>query len=216
MAQVFPRWTNNLALLLALSGGAFGVAAVAGVWYYGSPEYTDVGYEPVQPVPYSHALHIGELGLDCRYCHFSVDVSSVAVVPPSQVCMNCHQIVGRDSELLAPIRESVQTGQPVRWIRVHNLPDYAYFNHAAHIRAGVGCASCHGRIDTMEVVAQAEPLSMSWCLDCHRDPGGYLRPPEAVTDMEWMPGAEHAAFAARVIEEKALDPPTTDCSGCHR
>jgi len=188
---------------------------VGGVWYYGSPKYTDVGYRPEQPVPYSHALHVGQLGLDCRYCHFSVEVSPVATVPPTQTCMNCHKIVLRDSARLAPVRESFATGRPLRWVRVHNLPDYAVFNHAAHVRAGVGCASCHGDIHRMEVVMQVQPLSMSWCLDCHRNPVPHLRPAEEVTNMEWFPPQDQAEFARRAMDERQIAPPV-DCSGCHR
>lgn len=215
MAQIFPRWTLNIPLILAAAAPAVAALAVGGVWYYGSPRYTDVGYRPEQPVPYSHRLHVGQIGLDCRYCHASVESSPVSSVPPSRVCMNCHHVVKRDSPLLEPIRSSVETGTPMRWIRVHNLPDYAYFDHAVHVHAGVGCRSCHGRIDQMEVVEQAEPLSMGWCLDCHRDPGPNLRPPEAVTDMEWLPPSDHAEFVARVMEEREIAPPV-DCSGCHR
>jgi len=215
LAQLFPKWLNRLPLIAALGGPLFGALAVGGVWYYGSPKYLEVGYRPVQPVPYSHALHVGQLGMDCRYCHVSVEVSAKANIPPTQTCMNCHKLVKRDSPLLAPIRDSFATGRPMRWVRVHNLPDYAYFNHAAHVRAGVGCVSCHGKIQEMEVVMQVQPLSMSWCLDCHRNPAPNLRPTEEVTNMEWFPSKDHAEFARRTIEEKHLKPPV-DCSGCHR
>jgi len=154
LAQIFPEWTNKLALVAGIGGPVVTVLLIGGVWYYGSPEYLEVGYRPHQPVPYSHKLHVGDLGLDCRYCHASVEVSPVANVPPTQVCMNCHKLVARDSEKLAPIRESLASGFPVEWVRVHRLPDYAYFNHSAHVRAGVGCVSCHGRVDQMEEVMQ--------------------------------------------------------------
>jgi hypothetical protein len=166
-------------------------------------------------VPYSHALHVGKLGLDCRYCHASVESTAVANLPPTQTCMNCHHVVKRDSVALQPIRDSIDRDQPMRWVRVHNLPDYAYFQHAAHIRAGIGCVSCHGRIDQMDVVTQAEPLSMGWCLECHRDPVSRLRPTGAVTEMEWFPPRDQAEWAAQTIQEKSLAPPQ-DCSGCHR
>jgi hypothetical protein len=185
------------------------------VWYYGSPRYTDVGYRPHQPVPYSHKLHVGELGLDCRYCHVSVEVSPVANVPPTRTCMNCHKLVARDSEKLAPIRESEASGFPMRWIRVHHLPDYAYFNHAAHVRAGVGCVTCHGRIDEMEEVMQVQPMSMGWCLDCHRNPAPNLRPRDQVTNMRWSPPDDQLELAAVLIAENGIRPPV-DCSGCHR
>lgn len=215
MAQIFPKWLNQLTLAAAIGKPLALVAAIGAVWYWGSPEFTDVGYRPTQPVPYSHALHVGEMGLDCRYCHFSVEASAVATIPPSSTCMNCHQVAARDSELLAPIRESASSGRPMRWVRVHNLPDYAFFNHAAHVNAGVGCVSCHGKVHEMEVVEQVEPLSMGWCLDCHRNPAPHLRPPEEVTNMDWFPPKDQAELAARTIEERHLAPPT-DCSGCHR
>lgn len=215
MAQLFPRWTNRLPLYAAVAASLLPLVLVLAVWYWFSPRYTDVGYRPHQPVAYSHALHVGELGLDCRYCHASVEVSPVANVPPTKVCMNCHHVILRDSAALAPVRESAQSGRPLRWVRVHNLPDYAYFHHAAHVRAGVGCASCHGRIDQMVEVTQVEPLSMSWCLDCHRDPGPHLRPPDEVTNMVWAPARDHEAFAVQAIAELGLAPPV-DCSGCHR
>ena len=215
MAQVFPKWTNKIPLILALAGPLAAVASVGGVWYYGSPEYTDVGYRPEQPVPYSHALHVGDLGLDCRYCHSSVEQSPVAAIPPTKVCMNCHEAVQRDSEKLAPIRESMASGRSMRWVRVHNLPDYAYFDHSVHLRAGVGCVSCHGQIDQMEVVTQVEPLSMSWCLDCHRSPASRLRPADEVTNMQWIRPRDHQEWAEQTIQTLQIDPPT-DCSGCHR
>ena len=215
MAQPFPRWLNTLPLYAAAGGVLFPVLAIGGIWYYGSPKYTDVGYRPIQPVPYSHKLHAGELGLDCRYCHASVEVSAVANIPPTQACMNCHRLVKRDSEKLAPIRDSASTGRPMHWIRVHKLPDYAYFQHRAHIAAGIGCVTCHGRIDQMEVVTQMQPLSMSWCLDCHRDPDRYRRPVSEVTNMRWTPPKDAAALAASLSRERPVHPPV-NCSGCHR
>lgn len=215
MAQLFPRWLNKLPLFAAIVGLVAPVGAIAGIWYYGSPRFTDVGYRPIQPVPYSHKLHAGELGLDCRYCHASVEVSAVANIPPTQTCMNCHKLVKRDSEALAPIRESDSSGRPMRWVRVHKLPDYAYFPHRAHIAAGIGCVNCHGRIDTMEVVTQMKPLSMGWCLDCHRDPGRFRRPVSEVTNMKWGVPKDAAALAAKLASERPVNPPLA-CSGCHR
>ena len=215
MSQPFPRWLNKLPLFAGVAGVLLPVAATAGIWYWGSPKYTDVGYRPIQPVPYSHKLHVGDLGLDCRYCHASVEVSAVANIPPTQACMNCHRLVKRDSELLAPIRDSDKTGHPMHWIRVHKLPDYAYFTHRAHVAAGIGCVTCHGRIDQMEVVTQMQPLSMSWCLDCHRDPGPNRRPVSEVTNMKWTPPKDAAALIAQLSKERPVDPPV-NCSGCHR
>jgi Cytochrome c7 and related cytochrome c len=215
LAQPFPRRFNTFPLFAAAAGIALPVLAVGFFWYYGSPKYTDVGYRPIQPVPYSHKLHVGELGLDCRYCHASVEISAVANIPPTQTCMNCHRLVKRDSEKLAPIRDSAATGRPMRWIRVHKLPDYAYFTHRAHVAAGIGCVTCHGRIDEMEVVTQMKPLSMSWCLDCHRDPAPNRRPVAEVTNMRWTPPKDAGALAARLAKEHPVHPPV-NCSGCHR
>jgi len=215
VAQIFPRWTNELPLRIAAGSLVALGLVVGGIWYYFSPEYTDVGYRPVQPVPYSHKLHAGDLGLDCLYCHATVDRAPVAVVPPTQICMNCHRLVMRDSPALAPIRESFASGRPMRWVRVHNLPGFAYFDHRPHIRAGVGCSTCHGRIDQMEVVTQAKPLSMSWCLDCHRNPDPYLRAESDITNMEWSAPKDQLQLAARIRVEKHLHPPV-DCAGCHR
>lgn len=215
MGQIFPRWTNRLPLIFTV-GFLFAVALIVFlIWYYFSPWFTDVGYRPEQPVAYSHAFHAGELGLDCRYCHIGVEESSVAMIPPTKTCMNCHILVKPESEKLARVRESWETGRSLDWIRVHDLPDFAYFSHIPHIEAGVGCASCHGNIATMEVVELREPMSMKWCLACHRDPAPHLRPVAAVTDMDWTPAADQAQRAADWIKERQLYPPV-ECSGCHR
>ena len=215
MAQIFPRWTNELPLRIAAGSVVAIGLVVAGIWYYFSPSYTDVGYQPVQPVAYSHKLHAGELGINCLYCHATVERGPVAVVPPTQVCMNCHRVVKRDADSLAVVRESETNGRPINWVRVHNLPGFAFFDHRPHIRAGVGCSTCHGRIDEMEVVAQAQPLSMGWCLDCHRNPDPYLRPQHEVTTMDWSPPRDQLQVAAMIKSEKNLRPPL-DCTGCHR
>ena len=215
MAQIFPKWTNRIPIAVAIGFLPFSAVAVTLVYYYGSPKFTDVGYRPVQPIPYSHKLHAGELGIDCRYCHAQVEVSPVATVPPAKTCMNCHTVILRDSAALEPLRESMITGNPIRWIRVHNVPDYAYFDHSIHVGAGVGCASCHGEIHKMEVVQQAKPLSMRWCLDCHRDPDMHLRPLDEVTNMEWMPLKDQKDLAKEIRAERGINP-STDCSACHR
>jgi hypothetical protein len=215
LSQIFPKWTNRLPAIAAVGAVTLVLSVIGFFWYYGSPKYTDVGYRPIQPVAYSHKLHAGDLGLDCRYCHSSVERSPVANVPPTQTCMNCHKLILPQSEKLLRVRESWSTGQPIRWVRVHELPDFAYFNHSAHLNAGVGCASCHGNVAQMEQVTQSQPLSMSWCLDCHRDPDMSLRPPDQVTNMTWTPPADQLDFARRVRAEKHINPPT-DCSGCHR
>jgi hypothetical protein len=215
VAQIFSRSNNELPLRIAAGIVVAAGLLVGGIWYYFSPEYTDVGYRPLQPVAYSHRLHAGELGIDCLYCHATVDRAPVAVIPPTQVCMNCHHLVKRDSPVLAAIQESFTSGRPMSWVRVHNLPGFVYFDHRPHLRAGVGCATCHGRIDQMEVVTQAEPLSMSWCVDCHRDPDPYLRPEHEVTNMDWSAPEDQLQSAARIKTAKRLRPPL-DCTGCHR
>ncbi len=184
---MFPRWANYLlpALLIFAVGGATYVPVL--VTYGFSPTTWAVGYMPAQPVPFSHALHAGELGMDCLYCHTTVDKAAFAAVPPTQTCMNCHTAIKPDSPKLAAVRESYATGQPIAWKKVHDLPDYAYFNHAIHVNKGVGCVSCHGRVDKMEVVYQSKPLTMAWCLECHRAPEQHLRPREEVTNMAWAP-----------------------------
>jgi len=206
----------NVVPLIVVAGMlVLGGLTLAGVWYWFSPRYTDVGYRPRQPVPFSHALHSGEHDLDCRYCHASVELSPVANIPPTQICMNCHKTVNRDSELLAPIRESAETGRRMQWVRVHNLPDYTFFDHSIHVSAGVGCASCHGPVQTMEVLRQFEPLSMSWCLDCHRNPDPHLRPLDQVTNMKWQPPEDQLARAVVLREQRGIAP-SLDCTGCHR
>lgn len=215
MAQLFPPWANRLPIITVLVAALLGIGAVGFVWYYFSPWYTDVGYRPVQPVLYSHLLHADSLGVDCRYCHSNVEISPVANVPPVQTCMNCHKIIKADSERLQPVVQSFVTKTPLKWVRVHKLPDFVYFDHSIHLRAGVGCASCHGKINKMLVVAQAKPLSMSWCLDCHRHPDDHLRPHDQLTNMDWEPSPEQAEFAAQQKRDLNIKP-TVDCSGCHR
>jgi hypothetical protein len=213
---IFPRWTNNIPLVVALAGPVVGAGLVGGVWYFFSPKFTDVGYRPVQPVPFSHKLHAGDMGMDCRYCHNTVERAAHAAIPATQTCMNCHKdLVKTDSPKLKLIRDSYESDQPVPWIRVHQLPDYAYFDHRPHLAAGVGCASCHGRIDQMAVVQMSQPLSMGWCLDCHRDPEPNLRPLDQITNMAWDSALEKYDPKADSARVRAVNPPE-HCSGCHR
>ncbi len=213
--QVFPEWTNKLPPLLLAAVALVALAVVGFFWYYGSPKYTDVGYRPVQPVPYSHKLHAGDLGMDCRYCHNFIEKSAVANLPPTQTCMNCHTIVLPKSEKLLPVRESWATGKPIPWVRVHMLPQYAYFNHAIHLHAGIGCITCHGNVRQMERVEQVKPLSMSWCLDCHRNPDPYLRPESELTNMQYKYPKNQKQFAEELRKEKNINP-SDKCSTCHR
>ena len=217
MANLFPKWSNAVPLKVIIAVAVLGATAVAGVSYYFTPKYSRVGYQPKQPVAYDHNLHVGQLGLDCRYCHSYVDESGHANIPDSATCMNCHSQVKKDSALLEPIRRSYETGEPVEWVRIHKLPDYVYFNHAVHVNRGISCVDCHGRIDTMEVVSHAEPLSMAFCLDCHRNPEDAVRPLEEVYELEWTPENEeaHEKWALDAVNNWNINPPQS-CSGCHR
>ncbi len=212
---VFPKWTNALrpALAVGVAGGLVYIVFVAA--YGASPKTTDVGYAPLQPVEYQHSMHGGELGMDCRYCHNTVERSAHAAIPPTQTCMNCHKLINVESTKLLVVRESYATGMPIEWVRVHDLPDYVYFDHSAHLRAGVGCVSCHGRVDKMDVVYQAETLSMGWCLDCHRSPEQHLRPRESVARMDWMAMEDQGLLGRRLRELYDVNP-KDDCSVCHR
>lgn len=226
-AFLFPRWTNLIGpLILKLAGGGALYAAVF-VYMGFAPEATTVGHRPIQPVPYSHAFHVGELGLDCRFCHTTVEDAAFAAVPPTQTCMNCHNAVQIKQDgtplQIDGLLASYETGKPVEWVRVHQLPDFVYFNHSAHVNAGVGCESCHGRIDQQIVVRQQESLSMGWCLNCHRAPDEHLRPFDQVTTMGWKDKRaavmgedfDQAAFAKQQRETYNINP-SSDCYTCHR
>jgi hypothetical protein len=208
--QLFPRSLNFLPLALAVGAGGAGATVTGAIWYYFSPKNLQVGYAPEQPIPYSHKLHADELGIDCRYCHANVERSQEAMVPPTETCMGCHAVVKKESPKLAPLRDSWSTGKPVPWIRVHKLPDHVYFDHSAHLTAGVGCSSCHGRIDKMEVVRLDKPIAMAWCLECHRDPTPNLRPKDQLTNMSWQKGSDSEPLASADVH------PPQYCSGCHR
>ena len=214
MPQVFAKKANLVPLLSlggALVGGLFLIFLI---WYFFSPEFTDVGYAPVQPVEYSHRLHVAELGLDCRYCHGGVELSQHAVVPPTQTCMNCHGQIQTESLQLLPVRESWATNQPIEWVKVHDMPDFVQFSHAMHVTSGVGCETCHGRVDQMDVVSLQEPLSMGWCLDCHREPELYIRPAEHVTTMGYVQPADFVEQNLERMRVEGIRPPT-NCSACH-
>lgn len=185
LRPMFPRWANYLLPLLLVGGMGAAVYLPTVVALGFSPQATDVGYAPQQPIPYSHALHVGQLGMDCRYCHTTVADAAFAAVPPTQTCLNCHAAIKKDSNKLKPLWESWNNGTPIQWTKIHDLPDYSYFNHSTHVNKGVSCVSCHGRIDQMEVVHQAHGLNMAWCLDCHREPEKYLRPADQVTNLGW-------------------------------
>jgi len=207
--QIFPRSLNKLPFIAAAVGGLIGPAVVLAVWYYGTPKNFQVGYAPVQPVPYSHRLHAGQMGMDCRYCHANVEKAAKAMIPPTQTCMGCHAMVRTDSAKLAPVRASWETNKPVEWVHIHKLPDHAYFDHSVHVGVGVGCVTCHGRVDQMDVVASDQPINMGWCLDCHRNPTPNLRPRDQVTNMTWTP-EQSKGFTPPEVH------PPSHCSGCHR
>ncbi len=212
---VFPKWINALrpGIAVALLGGPAYALALA--YYALWPATREVGYQPEQPVPYSHALHAGEMGMDCRYCHTTVEETGHAAVPPTDTCLNCHELVRQDSEKLIPVHESRATGMPVEWVRVHDLPDFVYFNHSAHVTRGISCVACHGRIDKQEKVYQQEPLHMGWCLRCHRHPEEHLRPPEFATALDWVPEEDQRMMGLRLMEQNDIHP-SEDCSTCHR
>lgn len=217
---VFPPWANYLmpaALLLIVGGGIYTTALLT---FAGAPSTTAVGYAPVQPIPFSHAVHAGSLGLDCRYCHTTVISSAFAALPATQTCMNCHATVLPDSPKLALLRECYETGQPIPWRKVHDLPDYVHFDHSAHVNKGIGCTTCHGPVQTMDVVRQVHPLSMAWCLDCHRDPTPHLRPRNAVTRTDWDPannGRTQRELGRELAELLRIPPRLVleNCSTCH-
>jgi len=193
-----------------------GVIGGASTLYYATlPTTLEPGYQPQQPVPYSHKLHAGNLGMECTYCHTSVLKAAYASIPPTQTCMNCHSKVKEKSVVLEPIRASWASGESVPWVKVHRLPDYVFFNHSAHTTAGVSCVSCHGRIDQMVEVKQVQTLAMSWCLECHRNPAPNLRPAQFVTKLDWKPEGDPAALGREIIAQKGINPPV-NCSGCHR
>ena len=214
MAQIFPKWSNRVPKIVLIALLLFVSAIIFVFWFWFSPWNLEVGYAPKQPIPFNHKKHVGEYGIDCLNCHQYAPLSPNAGVPPTQVCMNCHTHIKKDSIKLEPLFESWNRDTPVPWVRVYKMPDYVYFDHSAHISNGVGCKTCHGRVDQMERVRVMTPLSMSWCLDCHRNPAPHLRPLDKVTDMEFEADDAWKAIAER--KAKTLHPPVTSCSGCHR
>jgi len=216
MAKLFPKSFNKLPLQLAVYLVVLVGVATAGITYYMTPKYTRVGYAPIQPVPYSHAKHVGELGLDCRYCHSTIDTAGAAV-PTSQTCMNCHNQIKTASPALAVIRDSYQTGKSVPWVHVHVMPTYVYFDHSIHVNRGISCVECHGKINHMEVVTQKKPMSMGFCLDCHRDPASHVREKGDIYNLDSKTIAEKEGIEAarKFVHDWNIKPPQS-CSGCHR
>ncbi|HEY9899069.1 MAG TPA: cytochrome c3 family protein [Pantanalinema sp.] len=218
MPQLFRRRTNTVARLtllavvllpVAIAGAAYGILQSAYV--------TGVGVPRAQPVPFSHAHHVGSLGLDCRYCHTSVEQASFAGMPSTETCMTCHSLIWADSPVLAPVRESYARDVPLRWSRVYDLPDYVYFDHRIHVAKGIGCTSCHGRVDEMPLTWKAQNMRMGWCLSCHRAPERHLRPLEAVFDPAWRQPMDQQVQGPVLAKRYHLNVKSlADCSICHR
>jgi len=222
MSDIFPKWTNRLPRNIIIGVLMVGTGVTAGVTYYFTPKYVRVGYQPIQPVAFSHNIHAGQLGIDCRYCHNAVEKSWYSNVPATSTCMNCHNQVLKDDPKLALVRESYASGKPIPWVQIHKMPDYVYFNHSVHVNRGVSCVECHGQINHMDEVYHAKPLSMSYCLECHRDPAKRLRPLDKITDLDWKPTDNERDLAA--VQQKNGQQYIHDwkvqslqsCSTCHR
>jgi hypothetical protein len=219
MPQVFHRSFNVLSRV-SIFGAVFILAGLGWVLHVlgRSPYVTQTHVARVQPVPFSHEHHVGQLGIDCRYCHTSVETSPFAGLPPTKTCMNCHQEIWFGSSLLEPVRASYRDNQPIAWERVHNLPQFVYFDHHIHVAKGVGCVECHGRVDRMPLLYQEKTLLMEWCLDCHRNPAPHLRPRDQVFSMSWTPPTDAPDLGERLMREyriKGADE-ITSCSVCHR
>jgi len=193
-----------------------GGAVTAGLTYYFTPKYTRVGYQPTQPVPFSHAIHVNQLGLDCRYCHDGVEKSWYSNVPAAETCMNCHSAVRASDPRLEPVRASYKDeGKPVEWVQIHKLPDYAFFNHSVHVNRGVSCVECHGRVDQMDEVRHEKHFSMTFCLDCHRDPEKRLRPLDKITDLAYDRSLDPENKDRNFVKEWHIKT-SENCSACHR
>ena len=217
--QLFTPTHNTLSRLtmLLIVAGAAGFLGFLDILHR-SPyvRYTKIRRE--QPVPFSHKHH-SNLGIDCRYCHTSVEKSSFANVPPTQTCMNCHNIMWKESDMLEPVRESWASGESLEWTRVHDLPDFVYFNHSAHVNNGIGCSSCHGRVDKMPLTWREKPLYMKWCLECHRNPSQFVRPEDKIYDMAFDPTTQPQEVRDDLVAEyqiRTANHRLTNCAICHR
>ncbi|MBV9635161.1 MAG: cytochrome c3 family protein [Methylobacteriaceae bacterium] len=218
MPQVFKPKANTLSWLI-MAGIVVVLLAVAlfGIVYEHSANATRVDLVRDQPVPFSHKHHVGDDGIDCRYCHSSVETSAVAGVPPTETCMTCHSELWTSAAMLAPVRRSLSANAPIRWTRVHDLPDYVYFDHSIHIAKGVGCTTCHGEVETMPLMRKAHTLTMGWCLDCHRAPEKYLRPLDRVFATDWSPPPDQITQGVRLVQAYHIEVDhLADCSVCHR
>jgi hypothetical protein len=219
MPPIFPPRSNTFARVSILASLVLLAAVTAlGVWFVHSSTFSRVGVEIPQPVPFPHGFHVGAVQLDCRYCHDSVDRSAFANLPPTETCMSCHSQIRPDSELLAPVFQSWETGQPIEWVRVNDLPDHVFFNHQIHVAKGVGCETCHGRVDTQTTATKANAYYMSWCLDCHRDPAQFIRPRDQVYTMNYQPAGDQRTVGESLVGEYNIRSSfeLTNCSICHR
>jgi hypothetical protein len=216
MSQIFHHSTNTLSRL-SIFGGIFVIAFLVWAWAeLNASTYATRAKVPVeQPVPFSHEHHVGGLGIDCRYCHTTVETSSFANIPPTKTCMNCHSQIWSTAPMLEPVRESFRTDKSIRWIRVHDLPDYVYFNHSIHVAKGVGCTTCHGQVNKMPLMWQESSLQMTWCLDCHRHPERFVRPRSEVFSVTYTPPADQLALGRKLVKEYSIRS-LTSCSTCHR
>jgi hypothetical protein len=216
MPQIFHRSANTIARV-SIFGALFFVAGL--LWLTAavnrSPWVTQAKVAREQPIQFSHERHVAGNGIDCRYCHTSVEDSSFAGIPPTKTCMNCHSQIFSTSPFLEPVRQSFRTDRPIQWTRVHDLPDFVYFNHSIHVKKGVGCETCHGRIDQMAGIYQVNSLQMEWCLNCHRNPEQYVRPREFVTQMGYVPAGDQLEIGRRLVSEYKIQS-LTSCSTCHR
>ena len=211
-----PSADTKLRVFLLTGASVAGAVPIAMILWVRTP-YVTRQFDPVdQPVAFDHRHHVRDDGIDCAYCHYEATRTPYAGVPPTSVCMNCHGQVWQESARLQPVRASWFEDRPIRWQRVHKLPGFVYFDHSAHVSHGVGCVECHGRVDTMARVYAVAPLTMQWCLDCHRDPDPHLRPQSEITDMEWSPARPRREIGAEIRARLALAPPVETCTGCHR
>jgi Cytochrome c7 and related cytochrome c len=216
MSQIFHYSTNTFSRL-SIFGGIFIVSFLVWAWAeLNESDYATRAKVPIeQPVPFSHEHHVGGLGIDCRYCHTSVETSSFANIPPTKTCMNCHSQIWNRAPMLEPVRESFRSDTSIRWIRVHDLPDYVYFNHSIHVAKGVGCTTCHGQVNKMPLMWQENSLQMSWCLDCHRHPERFVRPKSEVFSVSWQPPPNQVEMGRELVKQYNIQS-LTSCSTCHR
>jgi hypothetical protein len=216
MRALFPPWSDTVfrLCLLAASAAVVGAPVMMMLWVR-TPYVTRQGEPVQQPVAFDHRHHVRDDGIDCLYCHYEAERGKYAGVPPTAVCMNCHSQIWQESSRLAPVRASWFDRRPILWKRVHQLPQFVYFDHSAHVLHGVGCAECHGRVDLMGQVYAVKPLTMQWCIDCHTDPAPQLRPNGEVTNMEWLPDRPRREIGEAIIRDLHVDPPVS-CTGCHR